>query len=74
MRAVFHDSYIDGLVQERRNYSASAMELRLSCTKPERHNSSVLAMELRLSCTQPLICSIKPRCVNKEAIRQQDIT
>ena len=26
--------YIDGLVQERRNSSASAMELRLSCTKP----------------------------------------
>ena len=27
-----HRSYIDGLVQERRNSSASAMELRLSCT------------------------------------------
>ena len=25
---------IDGLVQERRNSSALAMELRLSCTKP----------------------------------------
>ena len=26
--------YIDGLVQERHNSSALAMELRLSCTKP----------------------------------------
>ena len=26
--------YIDGIVQERRNLSALAMELRLSCTKP----------------------------------------
>ena len=26
--------YIDGLVQKRRNSSAVAMELRLSCTKP----------------------------------------
>ena len=26
--------YFDGLVQERRNSSVSAMELRLSCTKP----------------------------------------
>ena len=26
--------HIDGLVQERRNSSALAMELRLSCTKP----------------------------------------
>ena len=29
-----HDSYIGGLVQERRNSSALAMELRLSCTNP----------------------------------------
>ena len=27
-------SYIDGLVQERRNSSVLAMELRLSCTNP----------------------------------------
>ena len=26
--------YMNGLVQERRNSSASAMELRLSCTNP----------------------------------------
>ena len=26
--------YIDGLVQERRNFTALALELRLSCTKP----------------------------------------
>ena len=29
-----HDIHIDGLVQERRNSSALAMELRLSCTNP----------------------------------------
>ena len=28
---------IDGLVQERRNSSALAMELRLSCTKPSMY-------------------------------------
>ena len=50
----------DGLVQERRNSSALAMELRLSCTNPsfdgllsERRDTSALAMELRLSCTDP---------------------
>ena len=31
---VCYDSQIDGLVQERRNSSALAMELRLSCTNP----------------------------------------
>ena len=29
-----HDVYIDGLIQERRDSSALAMELRLSCTNP----------------------------------------
>ena len=28
------NSYIDGLVQERRNSIANALELRLSCTNP----------------------------------------
>ena len=41
---------IEGLVQERRNSSALAMELRLSCINPEglvqeRRNSSASAME-----------------------------
>ena len=31
------DDQIDGLVQERRNSSALAMELRLSCTNPSRY-------------------------------------
>ena len=51
---------IDGLVQERRNSSALAMDLRLSCINPskdrlmqERRNSSASAMELRLSCINP---------------------
>ena len=53
--------HFKGLVQERRNSSALAMELRLSCTNPltdglvqERCNSSVLAMELCLSCTKAI--------------------
>ena len=47
-------------MQERRNSSALAMELCLSCINPsmdglmqERRNSSALAMELQLSCTNP---------------------
>ena len=34
MKVVFNDAYINGLVQERRNSSAKALELRLSCTNP----------------------------------------
>ena len=48
--------YIDGLVQERRNSIANALELRLSCTNGlvlKRRNSSALAMELRLLRTNP---------------------
>ena len=33
-RTIFHCIDIDGLVQERRNSSALAIELRLSCTNP----------------------------------------
>ena len=35
---ISRSSQIDGLVQERRNSSALAMELRLSCTKPPKNN------------------------------------
>ena len=61
---IFH---IDGLVQERRNssalaleFSALALELRLSCTNldglmQERRNSIANALELGLSCTNPAI-------------------
>ena len=40
--------YIDGLVQERHNSSASAMELRFSCTNPSicRHMVSLACNEL----------------------------
>ena len=31
---IMSEAYIDGLVQERRNSIADAMELRLSCTNP----------------------------------------
>ena len=59
--------YVDGLVQERRNSIANALELLLSCTNPsidgvmqERRNSIANALELRLSCTKP---SISYRCL-----------
>ena len=35
---LFNNHEIDGLVQERRNSSALAMELRLSYTNPSKHN------------------------------------
>ena len=35
---------IDGLVQERRNSSALAMELRLSCTNPADGNETALSL------------------------------
>ena len=37
---------IDGLVQERRNSSALAMELRLSCTKPSIYQKGILAYNI----------------------------
>ena len=33
--------FIDGLVQERRNSSALAVKLRLSCTNPSIYHSSI---------------------------------
>ena len=58
-------SYIDGLVRERRNSIALAMQLRLSCTNPSilvqtRRNSSTLAMELHLSCNYTSILTYTP--------------
>ena len=38
----FTDENIDGLVQERRNSSAWAMELRLSCTDPSIYSAVLL--------------------------------
>ena len=57
---LFLSHHIDGLVQERCNFIANALELRLSIDGllQERRNSRVLAMELRLSCTKPSICNI----------------
>ena len=37
-----YKQYIDGLLQEKRNSSALAMELRLSCTKPSIHRYHAL--------------------------------
>ena len=57
----FHHD-IDGLVQERHNSSALAMELCHSCPNPlihKRLNSSALAMELCHSCTNPSIQNLK---------------
>ena len=54
---VFPHDHIDGLVQERRNSNALAMELCFSCTIPskERCNSIAWAMELCLASTNLLI-------------------
>ena len=41
--------YIDGLVQDRHNYSALAMELHLSCTNP-----SILLSVLKFYYIQPI--------------------
>ena len=38
MTAFFHDAYTDGLVQERHNTSALALELSLSCSNPLIYN------------------------------------
>ena len=48
----YQSPHIDGLMQERRNSSALAMELRLSCINPLIY---ALAMELHLSFTNPWI-------------------
>ena len=59
--------HLHGLVQERRNSSVLAMELRLSCTNPsirlvqERCNYSASAMELRHSCTNLSIRLVQER-------------
>ena len=63
--------HIDGLLQEKRNSIANALELHLSCTNhdglvQESHNSSVLALELCLSCTNPLIYFMITHCLYKE--------
>ena len=37
-RALHLNHYFDGLVQQRRNYTANALELCLSCINPSSHN------------------------------------
>ena len=44
--AFFEMDNIDGLVQERRNSSALAMELRLSCTNPSIYVTDELFAEI----------------------------
>ena len=52
-----HELNFDGLVQERRNSIANALELRLSCTNPylvqERRKTIANALESRFSCSNP---------------------
>ena len=38
--------HIDGLVQERRNSSALAMELRLSCTNPSIYKHLIMTVHM----------------------------
>ena len=49
-----HAGHVSGLVQERRNSIANALELRLSGLVQERRNSIANTLELRLSYTNPL--------------------
>ena len=52
----WNGSHFDGLVQERRNSSALAMELRLSCTNPSICRSPILLWgEIDLKIYQSLI-------------------
>ena len=44
-----HYQYIDGLVQERHNSSALAMELRLSCTNPSIFELHFFGMGMMLN-------------------------
>ena len=76
--------YIDGLVQERRNPIANALELRLSCTNPSIWEMSrplpvrstvSLCVPLRLSVTlcdkqyvEPVSTSPTDLCVSNTAI------
>ena len=46
--------HIDGLVQERRNFSADALELRLSCTYPWIYMSISLNIYINASIAKPL--------------------
>ena len=47
IKTYFQSSYIDGLVQERRNSSALAMQLRLSCTNPSISGLQILRWPIR---------------------------
>ena len=40
----FNCFHIDGLVQERRNFIANALELRHSCTKPLNYDFTINAI------------------------------
>ena len=50
--------HIDGLVQERRNSSALAMELRLACTNPSIYasvNQSSIGSDKAKPLTEPML-------------------
>ena len=47
-------SHIDGLVQERRNSSANALQLRLSCTNPVISADQLLVKQLVQANTKAL--------------------
>ena len=74
----FPPMYIHGLVQERWNSSALAMELHISCINPsvdglvqERCNSSALAMELHLSCINPSVDGLVQERCNSSALAME---
>ena len=57
-----------GLVQERRNSSALAMELRLSCTKPSISRRFELCPAAAHSCAYTLSVSIQKRCLHENSV------
>ena len=54
-----HGHYIDGLVQERRNSIANALELRLSCTNPSIY--AVSLARYKTTAMKQILCWDRPR-------------
>ena len=60
---------IDGLVQERHNFIANALELRLSCTNPSIFAATSLAFLMMMPCHDMGACSPSLAfCVGNPAI------
>ena len=69
-RVIWIRYHFDGLVQERRNSSALAMELRLSCTIP-----SVWYMRIKLNCVYSIVshCNADMISLHRNELNQQTV-